>query len=194
MGSSIVYWAARSACIRPGGKHLTLQDKNINILWFGVRGMRWKDFDPLFDNKLKSNPPPDYLVVHLGSNDLGILCGVELIHTVKCSLLRCKVLVPGLTIIWSDMLPRLYWHNAKSASKVDATRKAVNRAVKQFLRREGGLVIRHPTITFAQKQLFRYDGTHLNDLGNAAFLNSLQGGLETMVCSSSNITVFPDDQ
>lgn len=75
-----MYWAARSACIRPGGKHLTLHDKNINILWFGVRGMRWKDFDPLFDNKLKSNPPPDYLVVHLGSNDLGILCGVELIH------------------------------------------------------------------------------------------------------------------
>ncbi|XP_065942067.1 uncharacterized protein [Magallana gigas] len=25
-----------SACIRPGGKHLTLQDKNINILWFGM--------------------------------------------------------------------------------------------------------------------------------------------------------------
>lgn len=99
-----------------------------------------------------------------------------------------------MTIIWSYMLPQLYWHNAKSVSKIDATRKAVNRAVKQFLRREGGLVIRHPTITFAQKQLFRYDGTHLNELGNAAFLNSLQGGLETMVCSSSNITVFPDDQ
>lgn len=140
--------------------------------------MRWKDFDPLFDNKLKSNPPPDYLVVYLGSNDLGNLCEVELIHTIKCSLLRCKVLVPGMTFIWSDMLPRLYWHNAQSASKIDATRKAVNRAVKQFLRREGGLVIRHPTITFSQKQLFRYDSTHLNELGNAAFLNSLQGALK----------------
>lgn len=73
-GISIVYWAEGSAYIRPGGKHLTLQDLNINILWFRVKGMRWKDFGPLFDNKLKYNPPPDYPVVHLGLNDLGILC------------------------------------------------------------------------------------------------------------------------
>lgn len=35
--------------------------------------MRWKDFDSFFESKLKSNPTPDYLVVHLGFNDLGIL-------------------------------------------------------------------------------------------------------------------------
>lgn len=79
-----------------------------------------------------------------------------------------------MSIIWSDMLPRLYWHNAKSATRIGVMQNDKNRKVKQFLKAEGGLVIRHPTITFAQKPLFRYDGTHLNDLGNSALLNSLQ--------------------
>lgn len=73
MGSSVVYWASRSAISCPKGNHLTLQDKYVAILWFGVREMRWKDLDSFFESKLKSNPTPDYLVVHLGFNDLGIL-------------------------------------------------------------------------------------------------------------------------
>lgn len=73
MGSFVVYWASRSAINCPRGKRLKPQDKYVAILWFGVREMRWKDFDSLFESKLKSNPTPDYLVVHLGFNDLGIL-------------------------------------------------------------------------------------------------------------------------
>jgi lysophospholipase L1-like esterase len=193
MGSSIIYWASRSAIKRPGGKNLNLQLNNLTISWFGTRGMKWEAFDPQFENQLKHYPPPDYLVVHLGSNDLGIVSAIELFDSIKCSLLRCKVLAPNLTIIWSDILPRLYWHNAKDASKIEAVRKNLNRKVKQFLKQEGGLVIRYPSITFAHKDLFRYDGTHLNDLGNSVFLNSLQGGLETFVLSQSDVKVYPDE-
>lgn len=193
IGSSIVYWAARSAFKRPGGKHLNLQLNNLSIEWFGTRGMKWQDFDPLFESKLKTNPPPDYLIVHLGSNDLGLATSLELFHSIKCSFLRCKLLAPNLSIIWSDMLPRLYWHNASDASKVEAARKNINRKVKQFIKQEGGFVIRYPSITFADKQLFRFDGTHLNDLGNSAFLNTLQGGLETFLLSKHHIKVYPDD-
>ena len=193
IGSSIVYWAARSAIKRPGGRHLNLQLHNLYIEWFGTRGMKWQDFDPLFENKLSTSPPPDYLVVHLGSNDLGSIRSSELVYSMKCSFLRCKALAPNSTIIWSDMLPRRYWHNAKDASKVEGARKNINRKVKQFLKQEGGLVIRYPSITFADKQLFRYDGTHLNELGNSVFLNSVQGGLETFLLSTHNIKVYPDD-
>ena len=48
------------------------------------------------------------------------------------------MLLPDTTIIWSDILPRLYWHSAKSASKIDAMRKDMNRKVKNFLKAEGG--------------------------------------------------------
>ena len=57
----------------------------------------------------------------------------------------------------------------------------------------GGLVIRHPNISFAHKDLFRYDGTHLNQLGNSVFLNGLQGGLETLLSNPAGMKVFPDD-
>ena len=82
-----------------------------------------------------------------------------------------------------------------SAASVDSMRKEVNRKVKQFLKSEGGggLVIRYSNISFAHKDLFRYDGTHLNQLGNSVFLNDLQGGLETLLSNPAGMKVFPDD-
>ena len=181
-----MYWAYRSSCSRPGGRHLNLKDRNVNIMWFCVKGMRWEQFDALFESTLKSSPPPNYLLVHLGSNDLGLIPGIQLFHLIKCSFLRCKVLAPHMTIIWSDLLPRLYWHNA---SKIDSARKDVNRNVKQYLKSQGGLVNRHPSITHTEKRLFRYDGTHLNQLGNSVLLSGLQGGLETLLLSIWDVCV-----
>ena len=138
MGSSIFHLAASSANNRPGGKHLALRDKNVQIPWFGVRGMKWEQFDSMLYSKLGANAAPNYLVMHFGSNDLGIVPGLELFNRIICSFLRCKLLLPDSTIIYSDILPRLYWHSAKSASKIDAMRKDVNRKVKNFLKAEGG--------------------------------------------------------
>ena len=92
------------------------------------------------------------------------------------------------------MLPRLYWHNAKDASNVDSARKDVNRKVKQYLKSQGGLVIRYPSNTHTEKRLFRYNGTHLNQLGNSVLLYGLQEGLETLLLSQSGMSVFPDDR
>ena len=93
-------------------------------------GMRWQDFDSTFEKKIKANPSPNYLVVHLGFNDLGILPRAQLFQSIKCSFLHRKLLAPNISIAWSEILPRLYWHNAKSAARVDSMRKEVNRKVK----------------------------------------------------------------
>lgn len=69
------------------------------------------------------------------------------------------ILTPDMT-----MLTRLYWHNAKSAPKVDATHKDIN-----VLKTEVGLVM---FIACAEEKV-RYDGIHLNGMGNAVFLCSL---------------------
>ena len=55
-------------------------------------------------------------------------------------------------------------------------------------------MIRHPSITHTEKRLFRYDGTHLNQLGNSILLNGLQGALETLLLSKSGMSVFPGDR
>ena len=138
MGSSIFHWAASSANNRLGGKHLALRDKNVQIPLFGVRGMKWEQFDSMLYSKLGENAAPNYMVVLLGSNDRGIVPGLDLSNRIKCSFLRCKLLLPDTTIIWSVILPCLYLHSAKSASKIDAMRKDVNRKVKNFLKAEGG--------------------------------------------------------
>ena len=99
-----------------------------------------------------------------------------------------------MSIVGSDMLLRVYWHYAKSALRVDSMRKEVNRKVKQFLKSKGRiLVIRHPNISFAHKDLLWYDGTHLTQLGNSVFLNGLQVGLETLLSNPAGIKIFPND-
>ena len=69
-----------------------------------------------------------------------------------------------MSFVRSDILSRLFWHNIKSAARVDYIRKEVNRKVKQFLKSEvgGGLVIRHPYISFTHEDLLKHDGMHLN--------------------------------
>ena len=70
-------------------EHLNLKDKNVNIMLFGVRGMHWEKFNALFVSKLKSSPPPNYLLVHQGSTISGFNQALDLFT--KSSALSCVV-------------------------------------------------------------------------------------------------------
>ena len=120
MGSSIVYWANRNASGRPGGLSLNLQHIGGSVSWFGKRGMIWGDFRPTFDRLLGSRPPPDFVLIQLGSNDLGSVTSVNLIHNIEIDLLRLHMLLPQTKIIWSEILQRRYWHTAISGKAVES--------------------------------------------------------------------------
>ena len=90
--------------------------------------MDCQDFDFTFEKKL-SLSITNQSVVHLGSNDLSIFPWNQLFQSIKFSFLRYKLLVLTMSIVWSDILSRLYWPNAKSATRVDSMRKEVNRKV-----------------------------------------------------------------
>ena len=53
-GSSIVYWASRSAAGRTGGPHLVLQYRRLTLHWHGKRGMKWGELMPIIDKNLHS--------------------------------------------------------------------------------------------------------------------------------------------
>ncbi|CAG2246494.1 unnamed protein product [Mytilus edulis] len=67
--------AARSIKRRTGGQNLGLQSKGYNFHWYGQRGMKWKNLLPSDEENLRCYPPPQILIIHLGSNDLGLIKG-----------------------------------------------------------------------------------------------------------------------
>lgn len=191
VGSSIVHWAGIFARSRRGGPSLGLQRRNVTIKWFGTPGMRWEQLTNFVEKKLADSPPPNYMVIHLGSNDLTNLKTKDLICNIECSILRLRTLYPQIKLIWSDILQRCYWHGALSQVNVEGTRKRINRAAKSIMLKENGCIIRHNSITVKEISLFRHDGVHLTNSGNAIFINDVQGGVES--CIFNGTRIFPDN-
>jgi ATP adenylyltransferase/5',5'''-P-1,P-4-tetraphosphate phosphorylase II len=96
--SSIVYWAGKEVVSRQGGRHLDLpllalcqyrlcniSDHTISV--FGI----------------KPCTPPKFVVIQLGSNDLGTVKGWQLAENIICDILRIHALMPNTLIVWSDI-------------------------------------------------------------------------------------------
>ncbi|CAC5417608.1 CDC40 [Mytilus coruscus] len=88
--------------------------------------MKWKDLDLSFEIEIKKWPAPNYIFIHLGASEFGLMKSKELIENIKCSILRIKVLAPDIKIIWSDILPRPYWHGTLRPKLIEIVRKRVN--------------------------------------------------------------------
>ena len=193
MGSSIVYWAARRTGGRSGGPKLGLQIKCYTLHWLGKRGMQWKELIPTFDEYLLTRPRPQILLIQLGSNDLAILKSKELIELIRLDVLRLQALFPELILIWSEILPRCYWHFADNQVLLENTRKRTNTAVKGIFKSAigKGFIIRNPNILSKEISLYRYDGVHLSNVGNDVYLNNIKGPLEAFDLSDTRI--FPPE-
>ncbi|KAJ7310502.1 hypothetical protein JRQ81_007424, partial [Phrynocephalus forsythii] len=97
LGQSFIFWAAAYARDSSLGKKLE---------WRGTRGMHWEMFLQAASNAL-SAVPSEFLIVLLGGNDLPQLPGKALIQQIAADLLFSRHTFPFVTIIWSEILPRL---------------------------------------------------------------------------------------
>ena len=86
-------------------------------------------------------------MIQLGSNDLGSVTSVNLIHNIEIDLLRLHMLLPQTKIIWSEILQRRYWHTAISGKAVEKSRKLVNLAIRNMVSSIQGYAIRHQHIS-----------------------------------------------
>jgi len=50
--------------------------------------------------------------------------------------MRLAILYPDLKIIWSDILPRHYWHYGNNNGTIEGTRKTVKIAVRKVVKEE----------------------------------------------------------
>lgn len=145
---------------------------------------------PFFDAKIKSEPKPNWLIIQLGSNDVCVIKSKELVELIRLDVLRLLALYSSLKIVWSEILPRRYWHFADDQSAAEKTRKRINMAVKKIMFEQHGYVISHPNIREKERSLFRHDGTHLSDVGNDLYLQNIQAAIELF--KSSGKRVFPE--
>lgn len=184
----MIYWA--------GLRAQDTQRPNLNlsvyIRWLGTSGMIWQGLRSKLQMELLCRVAPTFLLIHLGGNNIGDTNIGHLCRLIKTDLSYIAELLPDCLVIWSDILPRLHWLHAGTASNIqlDMKRRRINRHGRQIICSfPNGRYIGHD-ISKDSPDLFQQDGIHLSDTGNDIFLNTLQGGIETFLKSSS-IQGFP---
>ena len=187
MGSSIPKYAEQSVEINPDVKELRLDELlGYRILWHGVPKMTWRNFEKNVEYLLSDNPPPQFLVIHLGCYDLLALVNTkDLIDKIKSAIRHTQEKMPNTVLIWSELLPRLYWHGAQKSNKTDKMRKQVNSTISKFIIENGGKYLRHVNIV-PEVKYFRDDGANLSHFGNTVYLNAMHEGLKQFITTSNS--------
>ncbi len=191
MGDSIIYWAAHRALQRPEGVSLGLENINVQVTWKGTRGAKLADFEQALQSALASaGHAPDFLIIHLGTNNF-IYANLQSMFTMITNTLSiCQQLVPGTKIIWSDILTRLFFYQARDQNSARHCLRQINRFARNRFYYQRGYIVHHPYITADNHDLFYYDCLHLSDLGSDLFINNLKAAIETFV-SSPHVVEFP---
>ncbi|XP_052701653.1 uncharacterized protein LOC128178498 [Crassostrea angulata] len=186
VGSSII-WQAFSHARLNGGSNLDFSPMEANIWWQGKGGMRWRHLLPKIRQMLRYEDPPHFLVLHCGGNDIGQIKSSELREKMEQSLDALSPLLPRTKIIWSQILPRLKWRNARDNNALNKTRVRVNSFVATKLLAHQGGYIRYQKITPSDKSLFKGDGVHLTEKGNEIFLKTLTKAFKRFISSGVGV-------
>ncbi|XP_066462343.1 uncharacterized protein [Eleutherodactylus coqui] len=176
VGHSYVYWAEKRARNRPIGVNLGL---NVQVRWRGIRGLQWPR---LLQEVLKISSWKNdrvILVIHAGGNDLGKIKVAELIALMKADIFRFKEFFKRVIIVWSDIVARRIWREARDNEAIERVRKTVNFRISKHVRALGGIAIRHWELERRERGMMRGDGVHLSDIGLDTFLSRLQDGVES---------------
>ncbi|XP_053316325.1 uncharacterized protein LOC128484031 [Spea bombifrons] len=178
IGHSFVYWAQRRAAVRRNGLQLGFPMDLVHVRWFGIRGMVWDGVLLEVVKYLRLGFRPSVVVIHAGGNDMGATPQRELVWKMRRDVERLLELVPGLLLVWSEMIPRRNWRHARDRAAMEHSRGKVNKLMASFVRRHGGVVVRHVALEEFCPSLFSGDGVHLSDLGLDFFNLALTEGIE----------------
>ncbi|KAM4025860.1 uncharacterized protein ACNLHF_026288 [Anomaloglossus baeobatrachus] len=176
VGHSYVFWAAQRAGNRPGGRNLGFH--HVELLWRGVRGLRWSQVLSEVVDISRQSSAPTILVLHAGGNDIGNIRLAELLTMMRSDLDRFPGFFSELRIVWSEIILRVVWQGSSDLEVIDRTRCTVNTRMSRFIRYRSGVVVRHRQLEGDNRRLMMPDGVHLTDIGLDIFLSGIQDGLE----------------
>lgn len=167
-GSSLVKHVFPYARSYPGGSCLGLE---AYLWWQGYSGMTLVRSRRKLATLLKVEAPADFILLHVGGNDLGRTPLKILISTLCNLLIFIRQAMPSARIIWSEILPREWGQNRGLAS----ARKRFNTFAVKKVKQHGGFYLRHRNLPFNNTN-YAEDGVHLTDVGNALFLDNIRVG------------------
>jgi len=182
VGSSIIKYAFLEARQRPGGVNLSLQRLGVNIWWQGRGGLQLSRLRNHIRTLMKFEDPPNYIVVHIGGNDLGNI-SLGYLHY------QLVQFMSWLSLIWSQILPRLKWRYSENTDIMDKCRRRLNSFIGAYMIRHGGCYFRYPDFK-PTHEFISTDDVHLTKLGNSIFLNIIQGGLEAIISRGIGVSLF----
>ncbi len=170
MGDSIVKWAGEGSFQLQGGGE---------TVWLGWSGLRLKGFSDRVRQELYHNPRPTTLIIHVGTND---------IFRTKCKVARKRIrdnlqdirnMLPQTRIIWSEILPRLFYYRERRAGAGNSVRDKLNtHAQKVCMEVIHGKIIWHGDLFPAFcHEYYRYDGVHLEGQGNFRLIQNFENAL-----------------
>lgn len=178
MGHSYMCWARRRAAVRRTGVQLGFPEDLVTLKWFGVSGLRWDGILPMLFNSVRAGRRPDILVIHAGGNDLGAVPQKQLVARMKQDLDAVRLRFPDIVLVWSEIIPRLVWRHARDVVAIERCRKKVNKLVSPFVRKCGGVVVRHRSLEEKLAGYYIRDGVHLSEVGLDLFNLALSEGIE----------------
>jgi len=89
--------------------NLGLERHGIRLWWQGRSGLVLMKLKGQIRLMLKFEDPPNFILIHIGGNDLGNIKLGVLRNRLKNFMVWLKDMMPEVTIIWSQILPRTNW-------------------------------------------------------------------------------------
>ena len=162
------------------------------LTWCGVRGARLEALVPILRRQLHIHPVPHTVVIHLGTNNLFSTPVKKIRQRMEEGLLATRNMLPNTTIIWSDILPRLFYFGAQKRVGKKTTR-SLNRFAEKICKQLGNAhrIIHAQSITDSLHSLYRHDGVHLSCLGNDLFRGNLSSAIGFLTVNPPSLQYPP---
>ena len=152
--------------------------------------MVWEEVEPKVHQLLSQFGHPDVIMLHCGGNSIGTMSLRHLQKFMKATIVNIQNALPNSKIVWSQILPRNYYRHMFSHHAAEKARVRINSSLSNFIMSKNGGYIHYPDLKQCTQKLFS-DGTHLSDIAQVLFLNSIQGGLYNIICKNAKIYPLP---
>ncbi len=166
------------------------------MLWKGLSGAKCCGVMNRLRRLLYKHKYPTILILHLGTNNLFRETIGETRDNVEENLTGIRALLPHTKIIWSDILPRLFYKNEDEPGTGKTNTININNHAHQIIRDdvENAHYIKHSNV-FNPKhtEMFnRKDGIHLSAYGNRCLRHTLTNAIRFFDANPSRYCYPPE--